>query len=59
MIASDLPVGAPPGVVAKQLGGVGDMCGPMYTFAGLAADGDGTIYVAADGEGSVLAVRAL
>ena len=58
VIASDLPVGAPPGVIAKQLGGVGDMCGPMYTFSGLAAGADGTIYVAGDGEGSVLAVRA-
>ena len=57
VIASDLPVGAPPGVIAKQLGGVGDMCGPMYTFSGLAAGADGTIYVAGDGEGSVLAIR--
>jgi sugar lactone lactonase YvrE len=59
VIASDLPVGAPPGVIAKQLGGVGDLCGPMHTFSGLAAGADGTIYIAADGEGSVLAVRAL
>lgn len=58
VIASDLPVGAPPGIIAKQLGGVGDMCGPMYTFTGLAAGAEGTIYIAADGEGSVLAIRA-
>jgi sugar lactone lactonase YvrE len=58
VIASDLPVGAPPGIIAKQLGGVGDMCGPMHTFSGLAAGADGTIYVAGDGEGSVLAIRA-
>ena len=58
VIASDLPVGAPPGVIAKQLGGVGDMCGPMHSFSGLAAGADGTIYIAGDGEGSVLAVSA-
>jgi sugar lactone lactonase YvrE len=58
IIASDLAVGAPPGIVAKQLGGVGDLCGPMHTFSGLAAGADGTIYVAADGEGSVIAIRA-
>jgi sugar lactone lactonase YvrE len=56
-IASDLPVGAPPGIIAKQLGGVGDLCGPMHTFSGLAAGADGTIYIAGDGEGSVLAIR--
>ena len=59
VIASDLPVGAPPGVIAKQLGGVGDLCGPMNTFSGLAAGADGTLYVAGDGEGSVLAVHAV
>ncbi len=59
VIASDLPVGAPPGIIAKQLGGVGDMCGPMNTFSGLAAGPDGTIYIAGDGEGSVLAIRAI
>lgn len=56
-IAAHLPVGAPHGVVPKPLGGVGDMCGPMISFTGLAAAPDGTIYVAGDGEGSVLAVR--
>jgi len=44
-------------VVARQLGGVGDMCGPMYTFAGLAVGADGTIYAAGAAEGSVLAIR--
>ena len=58
VIASELPVGAPHGVIAKQLGGVGDLCGPMTTFTGLAVGPDGTIYVAGDAEGSVLAVRA-
>jgi sugar lactone lactonase YvrE len=56
-VASSLPVGAPVGVIAKKLGGVGDMCGPMHTFTGAAAGPDGTIYVSADGEGSVLALR--
>lgn len=58
VIAGHLPVGAPPGVIVKPLGGVGDMCGPMTSFAGLAVGADGTIYVSADAEGSVLALRA-
>ncbi len=56
-IAGKLPVGAPPGVIAKPLGGVGDMCGPMTAFAGLAVGADGTIYISADAEGSVIALR--
>ncbi len=56
-VASNLPVGAPPGVIPKLLGGVGDLCGPMHTFTGVAAGPDGTIYVSGDGEGSVLALR--
>jgi sugar lactone lactonase YvrE len=56
-IASDLPVGAPPGIRPPRLGGVGDMCGPMWTFTGLAAGGDGALYLAGDGEGSVLKLR--
>jgi sugar lactone lactonase YvrE len=56
-IGSQLPVGAPPGVVVKQLGGVGDMCGPMHTMTGIAVGGDGTVYVSGDAEGSVLAIR--
>jgi len=51
--ASDLPIG-PQG---PQLGAVGDMCGPMNTFVGIAAAPDGTIYLSADAEGSVLALR--
>lgn len=57
VIASDLPVGAPPGVIAPSLGGVGDMCGRMTTFVGVAAGADGSVYVAGSTEGSVLAVR--
>ena len=56
-IASDLPVGAPAGVAPLRLGGVGDMCGPMWSFTGLAAGADGTLYVSADAEGSVMAIR--
>lgn len=57
VLASNLPVGTPPGVPALRLGGVGDMCGPMWSFTGIAAAADGTIYVSGDAEGSVLALR--
>ncbi|MET1755330.1 gluconolaconase [Novosphingobium sp. RD2P27] len=56
-VVSDLPMGGLGGAPTVQLGGVGDMCGPMYTFAGIAAGPDGTIYLSADAEGSVLALR--
>jgi len=57
-IASNLPVGAPPGVTPKVLAGIpGLLPGPLPPFAGIAAARDGTIYVAADGEGSVLAFK--
>jgi len=56
-IASDLPVGAPAGVVPKFLRSIGTLCGPMGPFAGIAAGADGTLYVSADAEGSVLALR--
>jgi len=56
-IASNLPVGAPPGVVPKPLAGIaGLLPGPLRPFAGIAADSSGTIFVAADGDGSVIAV---
>lgn len=54
IIASDLPVGAPAGIKPLRLGGVGDMCGPMWSFTGLAAGKDGALYLAGDAEGSVL-----
>jgi sugar lactone lactonase YvrE len=57
VIASGLPVGAPVGVTAKFLGPIGDMAGPMINFAGIAAGADGTLYVSADAEGSVLVIR--
>jgi sugar lactone lactonase YvrE len=56
-IASSLPVGTPQGVAPLRLGGVGDMCGPMWTFTGIAAGADGTVYVSGDTEGSVLSLR--
>jgi sugar lactone lactonase YvrE len=57
VLASDLPIGAPQGTAPLRLGGVGDMCGPMWTFTGIAAGADGTLYISGDGEGSVLALR--
>jgi sugar lactone lactonase YvrE len=56
-IASGLPVGPPPGVVPKPLKGMPPFSGPQGPFAGIAAAADGTLYVSADGEGSVLALR--
>lgn len=58
-LASGLPVGAPPGVTPKPLGPIGDMSGPMGPFAGIAIAADGTVYVSADAEGSVMALRPL
>lgn len=57
VLAAGLPVGAPAGVAPKRLGGVGDFCGPMIAMAGLAVSEDGTVVFAADGEGSVMALR--
>ena len=57
IIASGLPVGAPPGVVPRTLAGIGTLSGPIGPFAGIAAGKDGTLYVSADAEGSVLAIR--
>jgi sugar lactone lactonase YvrE len=57
IIASELPVGAPPGVIPKPLLGFPPFSGPMGPFAGIAAGPDGTLYVSADAEGSVLAIR--
>ena len=56
-IASGLPVGPPPGVVPKPLKGMPPFSGPQGPFAGIAAGPDGTLYVSADGDGSVLALR--
>jgi sugar lactone lactonase YvrE len=56
-IASGLPVGPPPGMVPKPLKGMPPFSGPQGPFAGVAAAADGTLYVSADGDGSVLALR--
>lgn len=56
-IASGLPIGAPPGVTPKPLRGMPPFSGPQGPFAGIAAAADGTLYVSADGDGSVLALR--
>jgi sugar lactone lactonase YvrE len=56
-IASGLPVGPPPGAVPKALKGMPPFSGPQGPFAGIARGADGTLFVSADGEGSVLALR--
>jgi sugar lactone lactonase YvrE len=56
-IAADLPVGAPPGVIPKPLRGLPPFSGPQGPFAGIAAGPGGTLYVSADAEGCVLALR--
>ncbi|MCV7179297.1 Vgb family protein [Mycolicibacterium sphagni] len=56
-IASGLPVGAPPGVTPKPLRGMPPFSGPQGPFAGIAAGLDSTLYVSADSDGSVLAIR--
>ena len=56
-VATDLPVGAPPGVVPKFLKAIGTMSGPMGPFSGITAGADGTLYLSADAEGSVMALR--
>ena len=58
VVAGGLPVGCPPGVTPQPQAGVpGFLPGPILPFAGITAAADGTIYIAADGEGSLLAVR--
>ncbi len=41
----------------KPLKGMPPFSGPQGPFAGITAAADGTLYVSADGEGSVLALR--
>jgi len=57
LVAAGLPVGAPPGVTPKPLLGMPPFSGPQGPFTGIAAGADGTIYISADAEGSVLAIR--
>lgn len=56
-VAAGLPIGPPPGVQPKPLRGMPPFSGPQGPFAGIAAGPDGTLYVSADGEGSVIALR--
>jgi len=56
-LATNLPLGAPPGVVAKPLRGFPPFTGPMGPFAGIAAGADGRLYISADGDGSVLSLK--
>jgi sugar lactone lactonase YvrE len=56
LVAGGLPIGAPPGVTPKPLKGIEPFSGPQGPFAGITAGPDGTLYVSADGEGSVLAL---
>ena len=57
VIATSLPLGAPPGVTPKRLKAIPPLSGPMGPYAGIAADPAGTLYVSGDAEGSVLAIR--
>jgi hypothetical protein len=57
VVAQDLPVGAPAGRALTPLCGLELMPGPLTPFAGLAAEPGGALYVAGDGEGSVLELR--
>jgi sugar lactone lactonase YvrE len=57
IVASELPVGAPPGVTPKPLRGIAPFTGPQGPFAGVTAGADGTLYVSGDAEGTVLALR--
>lgn len=57
VVAADLPVGAPPGIVPKPLRGIPPLSGPMGPFAGIAGDAQGALYLSADADGSVLALR--
>ena len=56
-VASGLPVGPPPGVVPKPLKGMPPFSGPQGPFAGITIGNDRTLFVSADGDGSVLALR--
>lgn len=56
-IASGLPIGPPPGVQPKPLNGMPPFSGPQGPFAGIARGRDGTLFVSADGDGSVLALH--
>jgi sugar lactone lactonase YvrE len=56
-IASQLPVGAPAGIVPKALRAFPPLCGAMGPFAGITHGADGTLYVSGDAEGSILTIK--
>ncbi|BBZ21816.1 SMP-30/gluconolactonase/LRE family protein [Mycolicibacter hiberniae] len=56
-LADGLPVGPPPGVAPKPLNGMPPFSGPQGPFAGITRTADGTLFVSADGDGSVLALQ--
>ena len=56
-IAAGLPIGPPPGVVAKPLKGLPPFSGPQGPFAGITAAADGSLFMSADGDGSVITLR--
>ena len=56
-IASGLPVGIPAGIEPKYLGPIPGMAGPIGLFADITMAPDGTLYISADAEGCVMALR--
>jgi sugar lactone lactonase YvrE len=56
-IAVDLPIGAPPGISPKPLRGFPPFSGPLGPFAGLTAGPGAALYLSADAEGAVIALR--
>ncbi|MGW1785350.1 SMP-30/gluconolactonase/LRE family protein [Streptomyces sp. NPDC002143] len=52
--AENLAVGLPPGVVPSRPATAQGPTGPPRQFAGLAVDPDGSLFVSANGEGTVL-----
>ena len=57
VVASQLPVGAPPGVVPKFLGPIGVLSGAMGPFADITEGPNGELYLSADAEGSVMVLN--
>jgi DNA-binding beta-propeller fold protein YncE len=56
-IATNIPVGSPPGFGPVKCGGVGNFSGPAGPFAAIAAGPNGALYVSADAEGSLIVLR--
>lgn len=58
IVAKNLPVGSPPGVTMRTMPGIhGLIPGPILPFTGLTVDAQGKLYVAADGEGSIITLE--